>query len=347
MILYIHIPFCNNKCGYCTFNSYANEDSLKKAYMEALYEDIKYFLSENNEIIKSIFFGGGTPNSIPSKDYEKIFEYLNTSGKIQKNCEITAEVNPDLVTLEWCKDMKNFGVNRISMGVQSFYEDKLIFLQREHNIKNIFSSIDIIHKSGFGNISIDLIYDTPKDNKKRIFEEIRKASELPINHLSAYSLSIENHSALQKIYGKNPQTYSFFKEIREALKYYQFNQYEVSSYSRGYKVEHNLSYWDSEEYIGCGAGAVGKIAKNRFYAISNISSYIQNPLKRKVEVLKKNDIRIESIFLGLRCEIGVETKLLDNNKVKILIDENKCHLKGSRLVANDYFLADEIALWLM
>ncbi|PAF42217.1 radical SAM family heme chaperone HemW [Helicobacter sp. 11S03491-1] len=350
MILYIHIPFCNNKCGYCVFNSYENQDHLKQPYMQALQLDLIHSLTHNNQSnteIDSIFFGGGTPNTIDSKSYKKIFESIHHYSNLSKKCEITIEANPDLITQQWCRDMLDLGINRISLGVQSFFEDKLLFLQRHHNYKDIFQSIDLIYKSGFKNISIDLIYDTPQDNQKRIHEEVKNASKLPINHISAYSLSIENGSKLSKIYDNNPQTYSFFEEISQALKIYGFNPYEVSNYSRGYKVQHNLAYWRSEEYIGCGAGAVGRIGKNRIYSHSNIKQYIQTPLEKKLEPLTEENLRVENIFLGLRCELGVKTDLLDEKKVEILIKENKCHLKKNRLIANNYFLADEIALWLM
>lgn len=353
MILYIHIPFCNSKCGYCSFNSYANQDNLKQAYMKALKVDITDALKGNKKSIDSIFFGGGTPNSIDSKFYAEIFETLYKFADVSKDCEITTEANPDLISQKWCKDMASFGVNRISVGVQSFFEDKLLFLQREHKYANIRPSIEDIYKSGISNISIDLIYDTPQDTKSRIFEEIKNASSLPINHLSAYSLSIEKDSKLGKIYEENPQTHSFFEEVREALASYGFGIYEVSNYSKNYKVRHNLAYWRGEEYIGCGAGAVGRRGSIRYYPQRNIEKYIQNPLIKIEEHLSEEDLRTEAIFLGLRSEVGVDIGKLkgDENKIKILLDEKKCHLvedKGRKiLLANDFFIADEIALWLM
>ncbi|MDO7253674.1 radical SAM family heme chaperone HemW [Helicobacter cappadocius] len=357
MILYIHIPFCTSKCGYCTFNSYAKEDHLKLEYMKALQKDIIDSLKQNTETIDSIFFGGGTPNSIESKFYGNIFEAIWKYSKISKDCEITTEANPELITQQWCRDMQSFGVNRMSVGVQSFFDDKLLFLQREHNYEDIHKCIDLIYQSNIKNISIDLIYDTPQDNKNRIFEEIRNASKLPINHISAYSLSIEKDSKLAQIYEKNPQTNSFFEEIREALSEYGFHIYEVSNYSRGYKVKHNLAYWRGEEYIGCGAGAVGRKGYIRYYSQRNIEKYIKNTSKKDIEHLSKNDLDNEAIFLGLRSEVGVSLDILKDKqeKIKILIEEKKCHLieenynkqKIQKLVANDFFIADEIALWLM
>lgn len=347
MTLYIHIPFCSSKCGYCTFNSYAKQDHLKAYYIQSLLKDLAYQLKQNQEKITSIFFGGGTPNSIDAIFYERIFETIYKNATLDKSCEITAEANPDLITLSWCENLKKLGLNRISIGVQSFFQDKLIFLQRSHNYKEIAQKIDLVAKSGIENISIDLIYDTPQDNPRRIQKEIKQASNLPINHISAYSLSIEEGSTLYKIHQSNPQQNSFFEEIRENLKNHHFLQYEVSNYSRGYKVSHNLSYWSGDQYIGCGAGGIGRIKDYRLYPHSNISNYIKEPLKRKKEFLHQKDFRTESIFLGLRCELGVKLDLLDEKKVKILVNEKKCYIKNNHLIAKDYFLADEIALWLL
>ncbi|PAF41510.1 radical SAM family heme chaperone HemW [Helicobacter sp. 11S02596-1] len=350
MILYIHIPFCTSKCGYCAFNSYTDHDDFKEAYIHALCEDLKHSLLQNfqNPIrITSIFFGGGTPNTLPVKSYEKIFECIHKYCYLYPNCEITAEANPDLISQEWCVGMKHLGVGRISVGVQSFFADKLLFLQREHKQNQISYAIESIYQSGIENTSIDLIYDTPQDSKKRIFTEIENASKLPINHLSAYSLSIEKGTKLAKITTQNPQNQSYCQEARDALRHYGFSQYEVSNYARGYKVAHNLAYWNAQEYIGCGAGAVGRIGDRRIYSHSSIPSYIKTPTEKRYEFLSKQDLRMENIFLGLRCEIGVDVDLLDEKKITALIEENKCHLVGNKLVANDYFLADEIALWLM
>lgn len=348
MILYIHIPFCSSKCGYCTFNSYEHQEHLIPAYVQALKIDITQALNQNSKPINSIFFGGGTPNSIDSKSFEEIFKSITKNSFLKKDCEITAEANPDLISEQWCRDLKSLGVNRISLGVQSFFEDKLAFLQRQHHSGDVSCAIEQVYKSGIENISIDLIYDTPQDNKKRIFQEIKYASKLPINHLSAYSLSIEDGSKLaQNIGRKNYYNYSFFEEVREASKFYGFHPYEVSNYSRNYQVKHNISYWNGEEYIGCGAGSVGRIGKKRLYAHSNLARYINDPLYRHAELLNKKKLELESIFLGLRCELGVNVKLFDPIKLKILVQENKCYLKGDRVLARDFFLADEISLWVI
>lgn len=344
MILYIHIPFCVNRCGYCTFISYENATSLQDFFVQALITDLS--LSATPIPITSIFFGGGTPNLLSEKAYEKIFASIHKNFSLTQDCEITLEANPNLINSQWCKTLKNFGATRLSIGVQSFFDDKLHFLQRGHYYKDINQAITIAYHSGIQNLSIDLIYDTPQDTPLRIYEEIKKASMLPINHISAYSLSIEKESKLQK-QGIKQINSSLYKEVASALQDFNFTQYEVSNYARGYKVAHNLSYWKYEDYIGCGCGSVGKIKDNRFYAHQNLKSYIKNPGFRKKEALSKKDIQIEKIFLGLRCEIGVDIALLHPKKLQILLEEHKVVSKNNKIFALDYFIADELALWLL
>lgn len=344
MILYIHIPFCNSRCGYCTFNSFENKLDLQEYYVQALIQDL--ISSKTNAPINSIFFGGGTPNILHQSYYEKIFETINQHYTLKDDCEITLEANPNLIHFKWCKALKNLGANRLSIGVQSFFEDKLNFLQREHHYDDISNAIDIAFSCNITNLSIDLIYDTPQDNKQRIYEEINLASKLPINHISAYSLSIEKDSKLQK-QGIKETTESFCQEMCLALKEFNFIPYEVSNYSRGYKVSHNLSYWNYEDYIGCGCGAVSKIGNKRFYTQKNLEEYIKNPHYRKQEILNQDAILLEKIFLGLRSEIGVEYSLLNPEKTQLLLQSNQIIQKGDRIFAKDYFLADELTLWLL
>ncbi|WP_198937093.1 radical SAM family heme chaperone HemW, partial [Helicobacter pylori] len=190
MILYIHIPFCENKCGYCAFNSYENKHGLKEEYTQALCLDLKHALSQTDEPIESIFIGGGTPNTLSVESFERIFESIYRNARLSLDCEITTEANPELISKAWCQGLKDLGINRLSLGVQSFREDKLLFLERQHS-KNIAPVIETILKSGIENVSIDLIYNTPLDNENSLKEELKLAKELPINHLSAYALSIE------------------------------------------------------------------------------------------------------------------------------------------------------------
>ena len=364
MILYIHIPFCTSRCGYCVFNSYSGLDDLKDQYVEALCQDLRQNGWQNNKSLSSIFFGGGTPNTLDMNAYEKIFQTIRECYKLESDIEITLEANPNLITPEWCRALKSFGANRLSFGVQSFFEDKLKFLEREHSRQDIDTAIEFARSSGFENISIDLIYDTPLDNASRIKEEVMAANNLGIQHLSAYSLSIEKNSRLEKR-GEIEKIESDFLILLEMLSQFDFSQYEVSNFfhkGSGLKCRHNLSYWKGEDYIGCGAGAVGKISLDhfkesdtgllakRFYTHQNIKNYILDPHYRKIEPLNHQDILLESLFLGLRSEIGVKIDSLDDRmqrRAEILLREKKLMIQDNRLFSCDYFLADELALWLM
>ncbi|WP_104748577.1 radical SAM family heme chaperone HemW [Helicobacter cetorum] len=345
MILYIHIPFCDNKCGYCAFNSYENKHELKEEYVKALCLDLKHALGSTNEKIESIFIGGGTPNTLNVKSFESIFECVYHNASLITDCEITTEANPELISKTWCEGLRDLGINRISLGVQSFREDKLLFLERKHS-KNIAPIIEIIAKSKIENISIDLIYNTPLDNELSLKEELKLAKELPINHLSAYALSIEKNTNLEKN-AKKSSHINYDKVVKATLESFSFKQYEVSNYARDYQVKHNLAYWGAKDYLGCGAGAVGCVNNERFYAKKIIENYIKDPLKRQVELLNTEDKRLEKLFLGLRCELGVELSLLDENKARLLVKENKAFIKNNQLVASDFFMADEMALWLL
>ncbi|WP_104708654.1 radical SAM family heme chaperone HemW [Helicobacter felis] len=340
--LYIHIPFCKSKCGYCAFNSFSSLEDLQNVYVNALCKDIKTSLQ--GERIVSIFIGGGTPNILKIKHYDQIFNVIARHASVPSNTEITLEANPDLVSLEWCLALKNLGMTRLSIGVQSFFESKLCFLQRDHMPKNVYKALEYAQRSAIEHISIDLIYNTPLDTAQSLEKEVALASGLPIDHLSAYSLTLEDNTRLAKIAPKNLPELDMV--MRASLEAQGFKHYEVSNYARNYRVKHNLHYWNSLEYIGCGAGAVGRVGQTRYHKLKDVQSYIADPLHRRTENLTDQDLYFEAIFLGLRCDLGVPIHLLKPKKVKTLLDERICEQKGDRLIARDFFLADEIALWL-
>lgn len=343
MTLYIHIPFCASKCGYCAFNSVDSHFDLQEEYVKALMLDLSSWIRGRE--LTSIYFGGGTPNLLDFKYYAWIFELIREKALVQDDCEITIECNPNLIRQDWCNFLKDLGVNRISLGVQSFFEEKLNFLQRDHRSYDIFRAIDVIRQSGITNISIDLIYNTPLDSLELLKLEIDKVQKLGISHLSAYALSLDKGSHFYK----NPPPlsqidYSF--DVRKMLKNIGFTQYEVSSYYNDQKSRHNLSYWRGEDYIGCGAGATGCLDGVRYQGISAIPQYIKNPLRKHQEYLTEEQRQFERLFLGLRCEEGICIHNIDPQKVRILIENQKCKQIGDHLIALDFFLADEIAIWL-
>lgn len=314
-------------------------------YLHALLSDITQELQGKNYTLQSIYIGGGTPNTLSSRDYKKIFECITKYADLSKECEITLECNPNLLTFEWCEDLRNMGANRLSIGVQSFFDEKLDFLQRDHQGRDISKAVQNAYSAGFENLSIDLIYGTPMDTLKSLKKEIALASSLPLTHLSAYSLSIDKGS---RFYTSPPTLplEDMGEIVRLELEGRGFRQYEVSNFCKPHKSLHNLSYWKGEEYIGCGAGAVGYQEGVRYTKLKHIPSYIKTPTQRSNEILSQEDRFLEGLFLGLRCEVGVPLSLLDKAKVAYLLEEDKAYIQGEDLKAKDFFLADEIALFL-
>jgi len=349
MLLYIHIPFCDSKCSYCAFNSYVDKFDLKEEYMHSLQTQLDFELKRFNakdKTIKTVFIGGGTPSTVEAKLYEDIFKTIKPY--LVDNAEITSEANPNSATKEWLKGMRELGVNRISFGVQSFDTTKLKLLNRAHNPQQAKDAVKNAKEVGFKNISLDLIYATLGDTKKLLENDLKIAFSLPINHLSAYALIIEEGTPFEN----KPQMSKEILEITEWLfkeiKQKNFAQYEISNFGT-YKSKHNLGYWQYEDYIGLGSGAVGKLGFERFYPTCSVEDYIKNPLDIRVEVLSNDEKKIEKIFLGLRSCVGVNKDILDKNELKqanFLVSENKLEFKNDTFYNSNYLLADEIALFI-
>lgn len=296
--------------------------------------------------IESVFIGGGTPSTVEPKHYKAIFEKLKPY--LMDNIEITSEANPNSATCKWLEGMYELGVNRISFGVQSFDKEKLKILNRSHSAAQAKEAILNAKEIGFKNISLDLIYATLGDTKELLKHDLETAFSLPINHISAYALTIEERTPFEsKPYMSNERlslTSWLFKNIKDRG----FLQYEISNFGK-YKSTHNLGYWLYKDYIGLGSGAVGKLRLQRYYPTSDVEEYINNPTLTKIESLSDEDKKIEQIFLGLRSCVGVSIDILNNKelqKAKILVDEGKLIFENDTFYNNEYLLADEIALFI-
>ena len=352
MLLYIHIPFCDSKCHYCAFNSYSSLHHLKDEYIKALLKQLEFELKDiDHDNINTIFIGGGTPSTLDIKYYKLIFKILNPYLNNIK--EISCEANPNSASKKWLKDMFNIGINRISFGVQSFNNKKLNFLGRNHNSKMAIDAINMASKIGFKHINCDIIYDTVLDTKEILDNDLKIIKDLPIDHISAYSLTIEDGT---KFYNKNnvkvddeKMARYFFKKLKELG----FKQYEISNFAKDEQSvsKHNLGYWQYEEYLGIGAGAVGRRDKKRFYTYKDLDSYILNPTNyESIEDLLDDDIKIEKLLLGFRSEVGVDKNILNKKeqiKVKQLEEIDKIWLSQNRYYSNDFLLADELALYVL
>ncbi len=318
--------------------------------MRAILKQLEHELIRfkiKKESIQTLFIGGGTPSTVEPDLYKPFFTSLKPY--LQKDAEITTEANPNSATSKWLKGMRELGVNRISFGVQSFDDNKLKILGRNHTSHLAIEAVKEAYKIGFKNISIDLIYGTSVDDKNLLANDLKIAFSLPINHLSAYSLTIEEKT----LFFNTPQmqnddenlAYWFVKEIQKRG----LPQYEISNFGT-YKSKHNLGYWQYKNYIGIGSGAVGFFKERRFYTQSRVESYIENPIDIKEEILNNEAIKSEKILLGLRSIVGVckdilQTKQYENGQ--ILVKEKKLTFKNGRFFNPNYFLSDEIALYIL
>ena len=349
MLLYIHIPFCDSKCHYCSFNSYVDKFSLRETYMKALLVQLQYEL-ERFEVkaqeIETVFIGGGTPSTVAPELYAPLFSLLKPY--IKERAEITSEANPNSATEMWLSGMKALGVNRISFGVQSFNDEKLKQLGRAHNSADARNALLRVKELGFEHLSLDLIYGVYDDTKDLLHHDLNEAFSLPIDHLSAYALTIEEGTP----FSNTPQvadeklelTQWFFDQITAKG----FKQYEISNFGR-YQSQHNIGYWKYKDYIGLGSGAVGFLKKRRFYPTQNVEAYISNPLQIEIEELSNEAIKTEKIFLGFRSYVGIDEKILsaeELTRARLLVNEKKLDYKSNRFYNTDYLLSDEISLFI-
>lgn len=349
MLLYIHIPFCDSKCHYCSFNSYVDKFPLREQYMKAL---LKQAVSEIERTgaeygsIETLFIGGGTPSTVDPELYAPLFNLL--LPLLADDAEITVEANPNSATLSWLIGMKRLGVNRISFGVQSFDAEKLKRLGRAHTPEQAERAVADAKKAGIAHLSIDLIYGVQGDTSALLEHDLERAFSLPIDHLSAYALTIEEGTPFNATPEMAHEKLALTKALFTGIKSRGFDQYEISNFGR-YRSRHNLGYWEYKPYIGLGAGAVGCIDDVRYYPHKDIQTYIADPLFRTEEPLDEEAVKTEKLFLGLRSAVGVSEQLLDAEELQRaswLVDEGRLLRSEGRLCNTDYLLSDELVLYI-
>ena len=304
---YIHIPFCLRKCKYCDFVS-GKDINNKEIYLEALLSEIK--VTYKNDFLKTLYLGGGTPSLLSADEIKLIYDCF----KLEENAEITLEANPETVELEKFIGYKKVGINRISLGVQSFDNNLLQLIGRNHREETILSAIETIKKAGFKNISIDLIYGLPTQTIEIFKLDLEKAKNLDIQHISTYGLKIEENS----FFGKNPPSKlpndesqaQMFLYLCEFLKENDFEHYEISNFAKkNHFSQHNCAYWKNKEYYGFGLNASGYIENVRYKNNSDFDKYITNPTQREEEDFIPIDEKLENeIFLALRLQEGINIK---------------------------------------
>lgn len=307
--VYIHIPFCRDKCNYCSFVSYVDLE-LKDAYLEALKKQIiDEYKGEN---IETLYFGGGTPSILTIYEFNDLLSLFS----LENNAEITVEVNPDDVTKDYLLGLKRIGINRLSIGSQTFDDDLLTLIGRKHNAEKIEFAVNTAKEAGFDNISLDFIYGLPIQTLPGFEIDLKKALSLDIQHISLYGLKIEEgcyfyRNKPDNLPSLDMQADMYIKAV-DILKQNGFNHYEISNFSKqGFESRHNLNYWNNNTYYGFGCAASGYInvvgqENVRYTNETNLEKYIKNPLiKISEQDLSVQEILEEAIFLGLRKIAGI------------------------------------------
>lgn len=317
--LYIHIPFCAQKCLYCDFPSFARKDHLRKAYIEALNKEIISLREKHNNLeINTIFIGGGTPSVLEADELEYLLEEV-AKLNMAKDIEYSMECNPGNLTEEKLEVMKKYGVNRISMGLQAKQDNLLKGLGRIHNYKTFKENFLLAKKVGFNNINVDLMFGLPNQRLNEWEETLREIISLEPAHISAYSLIIEEGTAFYNLYENDKlklpteeEERKMYHLAKKILEENGFNQYEISNYAKeGKECRHNLAYWNMDNWIGVGSAAASYINGKRIKNINSVEEYI-NSINEKGEAVEeiinnsKNDNMEEFMFMGLRKINGID-----------------------------------------
>lgn len=347
MYIYIHIPFCSSICSYCDFPKVLYDKKYIKNYLDCLKQEIQ--ARYQNEKITSIYIGGGTPTSL---DIEELTYLLQITSIFSKNndIEFTIESNIESLTKEKIQLLKQYGVNRISLGVQSFQEKNLQELNRKHTKQDIFNIINILKQEKFTNISIDYIYGI-NSNIDDVKKDLNTFLSLDIPHISCYSLIIEKNT----IFGINNRPYieedteeAMYKYIKEFLTSKGYSQYEISNYAKeGYQSKHNLNYWDNGEYYGFGMGAVSYINQQRITNTKNLTKYLK---QEYIEIIEDESLETQisnTFMLGFRKTSGINIVDFKNKyklditniePVKKLLKEDRLILENNQLYINPNYL---------
>ena len=366
--IYIHVPFCKQACNYCNFH-FSTNLALQNDFTDALLKEIELrrtYLA--NEPIETIYFGGGTPSLLPLPSILDILNSIYRNFPISADPEISLEANPDDMTLSYLKAWKEFGINRLSIGVQSFYKDDLVWMNRAHDAQQAVEAVENAITAGFENFSLDLIYGLPQLTDEKWNENLGKAISLNPSHISCYALTVEPKTALYKMIqmkksaGVQPE-----KQARQFLAGIQlleaagFEHYEISSFSKpGRRSRHNSSYWQSKKYLGLGPAAHSFDGTSRQWNISNNAIYIKSLMEGRLNMESENllprDLLNEYIMTSLRTMEGLDLQKVSNqfgyekslsleNSARKYIESRKIERKKEKLVLTNSgkLFADGIA----
>jgi oxygen-independent coproporphyrinogen III oxidase len=372
--LYLHIPYCLHKCGYCDFNSHPENQEESAHYVESLLKELEFYSTTlKNYSVPTVFMGGGTPTILPPSKLKRILDTVRQNFNLTPDCEITIEANPATIKLETLQEIRAAGYNRISIGVQSFDEKELQLLERVHNEEEIHSTVHRARSANFKNLSMDLMFALPDQTIKKWQSHLNQAIAKNPDHLSTYNLTIEPATAFFKLHEKGKlclphediQLEMYETTIR-VLEDAGYSQYEISNFSKpDMESQHNINYWNNGEYLGVGAGASSYLNGERFKNINSPSIYIReietkaNAIDTR-ERLEPLQAMGETLMLGLRLLKGISIDVFEKrfqvsfqkvygkavepllNQELITINQNRIALSRKGL-----FLADSVILKFM
>lgn len=319
--IYVHIPFCKKKCLYCDFLSAPATEDVIAAYVEALCARIGQEKEAYREyLVRSVFFGGGTPSLLPPAQVEKIMTALTGSFQLARDAEITLEANPGTLEAEKLSGYRSLGINRLSIGLQSASDAELLALGRIHTWAEFLQNYDAAKKAGFSNINVDLMSALPGQTLAGWLDTLRRVAALMPEHISAYSLIIEEGTPFYERYGAGTTLPGFlplpseeeerrmYEETESFLRQQGYHRYEISNYARrGCECVHNTGYWQRTDYVGFGTGAASLVNNVRWKNTENLQKYmdISEPVRQELQSLSRTEQMEEFMFLGLRLTAGI------------------------------------------
>lgn len=369
--LYIHVPFCEKRCVYCSFYSTVHGKEERDAFVRTLAKELAF--RHNGAPISTLYFGGGTPSQLDDEEMEAVFSAIHRHCVLSPHAEITFEANPDDISQQKVVHLRQLGVNRISLGVQSFDDRRLSFLNRRHTAQQALDAIDILRTKGIENISIDLIFGLPGQQLADWNKELAQAFELPITHLSAYSLMYEKGTPLYYARERGAvkecdeeTSLSMFQMLCTSAQCAGFEQYEISNFARpGYRSRHNSSYWHGIPYLGLGPGAHSYDGKNcrrvndyslrRYMEAGRAKTFADVP--HTLEKLSADECYDELICTRLRTCEGLSLQEVPASRRSALLRMARPHIDGGRLeldadnhlrlTASGIFVSDDVMSDLM
>ncbi|SDK53218.1 radical SAM family heme chaperone HemW [Sediminibacillus albus] len=320
--VYIHIPFCQQICHYCDFTKFFYNETLVNDYLDALENEMATYIQTPKQSMNTIFVGGGTPTALNAAQLERLLQMIDTYFEVSDCEEYSFEANPGDLDEKKIKLLQNYGVQRISMGVQVFDDNMLEYIGRLHRVKDVYDNVDALIQHGFHNISIDLIYSLPNQTLEHFERTLKEALSFRLPHYSAYSLQIEPKTVFYQRYKKGklhkPKEEveaDMYQMLSRMMESHGINQYEISNFAKpGFESKHNLTYWNNDYYYGMGAGAHGYLPGRRTVNLRPLPAYTKQAMADGKPVLHTEPIGMkeqieEEMFLGLRKRQGVSKQL--------------------------------------